>query len=145
MAFFKRKPVVQTNQTQHKSFNANEKHPGFRLCLFLLKKGYGVPTNDLLLENGVNLTLLLYAEGTRNATFASLFSGNTTNSREAIFALVPHDKLTRVREACIERFSRYPEGSCALLTFEVTALAGVLAYKFLTDYEGAEKYGNKKD
>ncbi|MCQ2793907.1 MAG: hypothetical protein MJ207_00830 [Bacilli bacterium] len=144
MAFFKRKAKTQTNHLPQKAFDANEKHPGFKLCLFLMKKGHGVPTNDLLLENGVNLTLLLYAQGTKNATFASLFSGNETNTREAIFALVPHNKVTRVREAFIERFSRYPEGTCTLLTFEVSALAGVLAYKFLTDYEGAEKYGEKK-
>lgn len=130
---------------EHKSkhhFDVNNKNlEHLKLIIVLVKKGHGDATNQLLLENGVVTTTMHYVYGTNDNYVKELFGGSEDKTKEGILAVVSESKYKQVRDALENRFLISSASKGVLLTFDISSMAGVLAYKFLTDYEGAMKYG----
>jgi len=126
-----------------KAFDANNPNlEKLKLIVCFVKKGHGVATNELILENGASMSVMLYAEGTKEKYVADIFGGEE-KSQEGIIALVSEKKYPQLREVLDNRFSISFASRGILLAFDIKSMAGVLAYKFLTDYEGATKYAKK--
>ena len=57
--------------------------------------------------------------------------------------MIAEDKYKELHKALQTYFSAYRNSQGVMLTFDVNSLAGVVAYKFLSDYEGADNYDKK--
>lgn len=129
----------ESSRKDRPHFDINTKHEKLKFVLILVKKGHGNATNDLLLDLGVSMTTLFYASGTKQKYITDILS-NDEQSKEGIFAVVPQHLIKLLQKALASRFHAYPNSQGVVLVFDISALAGIFAYKYLTDYEGAYKY-----
>ena len=128
-------------QQSNKKFDP--KHAdNLKMGIILVKKGHGVAINNLLFDHGVAMSLLLYAEGARQKYVADILGGEEQRI-EAIVAVMNEKKIKEIKSALQMRFDISKDSVGAMLIFDVKSMAGVLAYKYLADFGGASKYGNK--
>ena len=125
-------------------FANNNKLEHLKMILLFVKKGHATPINDIILVTGGSMTTRFYAYGTKEKYVVDILGGEEKN-KEGILALIPESKYNDTRGALVTYFKLYPNAQGVLLTFNISALAGVVAYKFLTDYEGANQYGSKEN
>lgn len=140
--FFPMRRTKALPERRTKSFDVNNIHDKLFLIMIFVKKGHGDATNNLLLENGVSMTTKLYAFGTKTTYAKDIFGGEEKN-KEAIFSIIPQSKCQLIHKALEDRFEHYPAAQGVVLVFNIKSFAGVLAYKYLTDYEGALQNGTK--
>lgn len=113
-----------------------------KMGIILVKKGHGVAINDLLFNHGVAMSVLLYAEGAREKYVADIL-GAEEHKVEAILTVMNEKKIKEIKEALHTRFVISKDSVGAMFVFDIKSMAGVLAYKYLADFGGASKYGNK--
>lgn len=113
-----------------------------KVGIIIVKKGHGVAINNLLFEHGVAMSLFLYAEGAREKYVADILGGEERKI-ELIFTIMNEKKMKDIKAALNQRFLISKDSSGAMVVFDVKSMAGVLAYKYLADFGGASKYGNK--
>lgn len=143
MSIFKRKKKIASAFTRKSTFDINEKHEKLKLFIIFLKRGHGGPTNQLLLDCGVSMSVLTYGNGTKERYVSDVF-GSDEKEKDVVIAMVPEKKYLLVQERLLARFQLYPSAQGVVLVFDLKSLAGILAYKFLTDYEGGKENGNKE-
>lgn len=131
------------DMSNKKAFNAKAKHEKIKLVLIFVKRGHGVSTNNLLITYGASMTSMFYAEGTKQKYITDILGGEEKN-KEAILTIVSASRCKRIQSALQSYFAAYPSAQGVALVFDIKSLAGVLAYKFLTDYEGAKQYEESK-
>jgi len=132
--------MAKKTSNKRKKFDAKGNNKKLKCLLVFVKKGHGVATNELLLENGCSMTTMMYAEGTRDKYVLNIL-GDKQNAQEAILAICREDRYPAIKEALETRFIISAASKGSLLAFDITSMAGVLAYKFLSDYEGVNNYG----
>ena len=120
--------------------NKNLDH--LKLLIIFVKKGHGIAINQLLLDRGVAMTTIMYAEGAREKYVLDVL-GAEQSQKEAVIAIVNEKKYKRIYESIEARFLISQASNGVLLTFNIKSLAGVLAYKYLSDYGRKNNYGKK--
>lgn len=123
----------------NKKFDANNVDK-LKAGLIFVKKGHGVAINNLLFDHGVAMTTLLFGEGTREKYVADIL-GAEESKVEVIFTVFKEKKLAEIKKALHERFVISKDSIGLMIVFDVKSMAGVLAYKYLADFGGADKYG----
>ncbi|MCQ2796039.1 MAG: hypothetical protein MJ213_01835 [Bacilli bacterium] len=113
-----------------------------KMGIILVKKGHGVAINNLLFDHGVAMSLLLYAEGARQKYVADILGGEEQRI-EAIIAIMNEKKIKEIKSVLQMRFDISKDSVGAMLVFDIKSMAGILAYKYLADFGGASKNGNK--
>ena len=88
------------------------------------------------------MSALLYGEGTREKYVADILGGEE-HKIEAIFTVMNEKKIKEIKKALHERFIISKDSVGVMFVFDIKSMAGVLAYKYLADFGGASKYGNK--
>ena len=111
-----------------------------KMGIIFVKRGHGVAINNLLFDQGVAMTTLLYGEGTREKYVADILGGEESKM-EAIIAVFNEKRLRDIKKALHERFIISKDSVGVMFVFNVKSMAGVLAYKYLSDFGGANKYG----
>lgn len=111
-----------------------------KMGIILVRKGHGVAINNLLFDHGVAMSVLLYAEGARQKYVADILGGEEQKV-EAILTIMNEKKIKEIKNALHTRFVISKDSVGAMLIFDVKSMAGVLAYKYLADFGGANKYG----
>jgi len=114
-----------------------------KFIIVVVRKGHGVATNQLMLENGCSMTTNLYGEGTKEKYVMDILGGEEKD-KECILGLVSEKKYPKLKESLDIRFTISQTSKGILLAFDVESMAGVLAYKYISDFVGAKKYGRKK-
>lgn len=135
------KAFTQKPAKKEKKFD-NGNLERLKVIMIIVKKGHGIAINNLLLENGVSMTSLFFAEGTRQRYITDIFGGEESH-KEAILAVVPEKKYRVIKNLLINRFSVSNASKGVMLAINIEKMVGVLAYKYLSDYEGVLKYGKK--
>ncbi len=123
-------------------FETGKKLERLKTLIVVVKKGHGTPVSNLILDEGASMTTLFFAFGTKQTYVADIFGGEEQN-KEAILAIVPEHRYRKIRLSLESYFATYRASQGIALIFDVSSLAGVVAYKFLADYEGADKYADK--
>ncbi len=113
-----------------------------KYLIVVVKKGHGLAVNQLLLTNGAAMSTLLYAEGTKDKYVADILGGEES-SKECVLALVNEKYYPNIKHLLDLRFTVSAASKGILITFDVASMAGVLAYKFSADFEGARNYGRE--
>lgn len=113
-----------------------------KMGIILVKRGHGVAINELLFQHGVAMSTLLYAEGAREKYVADILGGEQ-HQIEVIFTIMNEKKVKAIKEALHTRFIISKDSVGVMFVFDIKSMAGVLAYKYLSDFGGASKYGNK--
>ncbi|MCQ2792091.1 MAG: hypothetical protein MJ208_01050 [Bacilli bacterium] len=114
-----------------------------KMGLIFVKKGHGVAINNLLFDHGVAMTALLFGEGTREKYVADILGGEESKI-EVIIAVFNEKKINEIKEALHTRFVISRDSVGLMIVFDVKSMAGVLAYKYLSDFGGAAKYEGKE-
>lgn len=128
-------------QQSNKKFNPKNVD-NLKVGFIIVKKGHGVAITNLLFEHGVAMSLFLYAEGAREKYVADILGGEERKI-ELIFTIMNEKKMKDIKAALNQRFLISKDSSGAMVVFDIKSMAGVLAYKYLADFGGASKYGNK--
>ena len=111
-----------------------------KMGIIFVRRGHGVAINNLLFDHGVAMTTLLYGEGTREKYVADILGGEESKI-EAILTVFNEKKLKDIKKALHDRFIISKDSVGVMFVFNVKKMAGVLAYKYLADFGGANKYG----
>ncbi len=113
-----------------------------KMGIIFVKKGHGVAINNLLFDHGVAMSVLLYAEGAREKYVADILGGEE-HKVEMILTVMNEKKIDEIKSALKKRFVISKDSVGAMIIFDIKSIAGILAYKYLADFGGASKYGNK--
>jgi len=138
----KKKHIHINNKKLDTKFSPN-KLEKLKFIIVVVKKGHGVATNELMLEEGCSMTVNLYGEGTKEKYVMDILGGEEKN-KECILGLISEKKYPSLKERLDNRFTISQASKGTLIAIDVASMAGVLAYKFISDYVGAKKYGSKK-
>ena len=113
-----------------------------KMGIIFVRKGHGVAINNLLFDHGVAMSVLLFGEGTREKYVADILGGEE-HKVEAILTVMNEKKIREIKSALHERFIISKDSVGVMFIFDIKSMAGVLAYKYLADFGGANKYGKK--
>jgi len=128
------------NKEENKNVFSPKNLAKLKMLVVIVKKGHGIAVNDLLLENGASMSTVIFAEGTKNKYVMDILGGEE-NDKECIMTIINENYYLNIKNVLKERFSISQASKGVLLCFDVDSMAGVLAYKFLADFQGAKKYG----
>lgn len=146
---FKRKNVfkvaiqrmnIQNALNSNKNFEHNKKIVKLKFLIIIVRKGQGVAISSLLIENGAAMTAISFAQGTKEKYVVDIFGGDEQH-KEVITAVINEKRYENVKSAIKYRFGVSNSSKGVLLAFDIAACAGVSAYKYLSDFEGAFNNG----
>ena len=145
MSLFKRKKVDIKIQKTNKPAKLNVKDKNLdklKMVLIFVNRGHGIAMNNLILESGLAMSVMFFAEGTKEKYVMDILGGEEKN-KEGILTIVNERDYKQLRKNIINRFLYSYAANGVAITVDIDSLAGVLAYKYLSDYGGVVKHGKK--
>lgn len=118
---------------QKSSFVPYEKEHELRpLKLFIISVPYGqaTPIQKILNEYETSISLFMSGEGCR---FKSRFEMMNTNKKSILFAVVREDKAEVLKRRLEERINISKASQGYAIILNITSVAGVTIYKFLSN------------
>lgn len=138
------KKISNQNESKKstKNFESGKTLDKLKFLIIIVRRGHGVAISDLLIEHGVAMSAISFAQGTRGKYVVDIF-GSDEQHKEIITAVVSAKRYNDIKKALQYRFNVSGASKGVLLTFDISACAGVSAYKYLSDFEGVSRYGKK--
>ncbi|MBP5301387.1 MAG: hypothetical protein J6Y70_00645 [Bacilli bacterium] len=112
-----------------------------KVLFILVRKGHAETINRFLIENGLAIVVNFFAEGIKKNYFMDVL-GDEKN-RDIIFTIVD-DKKYKIIYFFLKNLFDFEKASMngMLLVFDISSIAGVSTYKFLSDYNEVLEHGN---
>lgn len=113
-----------------------------KLLLIVVNKGRAIGINNMLIKKGVSFTTAFYGEGTADRYLLSAFTGE--KEKEIILCLVKESLVDDIKKETEHRFSVSEAAKGVMIVIDLLSMAGISAYKFVSNFEGSKTYGKKE-
>ena len=113
-----------------------------KLLLIVVNKGRAIGINNMLIKKGVTFTTAFYGEGTADRYLLSAFTGE--KEKEIILCLVKESLVDDIKKEIEHRFSVSEAAKGVMIVIDLLSMAGISAYKFVSNFEGSKTYGKKE-